>query len=122
MKLTKQGCRARQKRLIEIVAGKGLSGAIIGQREHVYYLSGHLHNMYHSAALFLSIDGVAVLAGDGDVEDPLETFAIDEYRPYATHRMYTMHTRQSEEAAKAIDAAAMAAILKEASKFCQGVL
>ena len=49
MKLTPDGCRARQQKLLEILADQNLDGAVLAQREHVYYFTGHLHNPMHAA-------------------------------------------------------------------------
>ena len=41
MKLTVEGCRTRQRLLVELLAERGLAGAVMGEREYVYYFSGH---------------------------------------------------------------------------------
>ena len=98
MKLTIQGCRQRQRRLVELLDEQGLDGAVIGQREHIYYFCGHLHNGFHAAALLVRADGTAVLAGDASLADATSGLAVDDYLPYPTDRLFTMHNRQIEEA------------------------
>ena len=99
MKLTKEGCRARQKRLIDILEEEGLDGALVSRREHVYYFSGYQRSRHHSAALLLKADGRAVLAS---AEEGLEGLAVDESIPYTPDWLCTMHSRQHEAAAEAL--------------------
>ncbi len=97
MKLTTDGCRARQQKLLEILADRKLDGAVLAQREHVYYFTGHLHNPMHAAAALITADGTVTLAADTD-----DAPAVDELAPYAADRYCTMHCQQLEEAAAAL--------------------
>ena len=96
MKLSAEGCRARQQRLAETLVEKGLGGAIIARRQHVYYFTGFLHNPMHAAACFIDAKGRTTLAGS-DVGD--EVTAADEIVPYENARFATMHSSQYEEVA-----------------------
>jgi len=42
MKLTTEGCRQRQQRLLAVLEEAGLEGAIIGRRAHVNYFTSFL--------------------------------------------------------------------------------
>lgn len=96
MKLTREGCRQRQQRLVEVLEERGLDGAVISRREHVYYFTGFLHHRYHAAAALVARSGQVVLVGDGVVA---EEVAADEVIPYAAGRFATMHSTQHEEVA-----------------------
>ena len=61
MKLTVQGCRERQKRLLSVLEKRGLSGAIISRRDLVLYLTGFHHNRHHAAGAYLGSDGTMSL-------------------------------------------------------------
>ncbi len=96
MKLTEEGCRARQKRLLEVLAEEKLDGAIISRREHVYYFTGFLHGRFNAAAVFIKADGRATLVGAGVPEG----MAADEVIPYEGGYLATMHSRQYEAVAE----------------------
>jgi Xaa-Pro dipeptidase len=96
MRLTVEGCRARQQRLIEVLNENGLDGAIISRREHVYYFTGWLHKRHHAAAAMVRADGeVTLVAADADAE-----VAADKIVPYETGYLSTMHNRQYEMVAE----------------------
>jgi Xaa-Pro dipeptidase len=102
MKLTPEGCRSRQQRLAAALAEQGLDGAVIAQREHVYYFTGHMHNPFFAAVLFVNPEGKAILAADADTADSGAVEAIDEVLGYPAHFHCTMHCFQLEKAAKAL--------------------
>ncbi len=69
-------CRDRRRRLWESVAGNGadLEALLVSRPEHVYYLTGFLHdpnNIHHRAPqyLLLDADGGAVVVVDGLARD-----------------------------------------------------
>ena len=96
MKLTVEGCRARQQRLLETLRENELDGAIISRRQHVYYFTGWLHNRHHAAAAFIGASGeVTLVAGSQDAE-----VAADRVIPYDTAYLATMHNRQYETVAE----------------------
>lgn len=100
MRLTVEGCRARQRLLGEVLAERELAGAVLGQREHVYYFTGHLHDPMHAAALLVKADGTSVLAAGEGVDR--EGLVADDVLEYAPAFLATMHSRQLEEAAAAL--------------------
>ena len=102
MKLTVSGCRSRQQRLVAILNDKGLDGAIIARRQHVYYFTGFLHNRMHAAGAFVSAKGKVTLVGAGVDE---EEVAVDELLPYAADRFATMHSQQFEDVAGQLESA-----------------
>jgi Xaa-Pro aminopeptidase len=101
MKLTAQGCRGRQKKLAEILEDSDLDGAIISDRSHVYYFTGWLCNGHHSAAALLHRDGKATLVTSAEPEE----LAIDEHLHYDADKFCTMHSRQHEAVADALNPA-----------------
>jgi len=105
MKLTAEGCRSRQQKLVEILRERNLSGALISERSHVYYFSGWLCNPHHSTALMLSGDGKATLVTAGEPEG----LAVDEHLHYDSARLFTLHSRQHEMVADTLNPAVGAA-------------
>ena len=98
--LTKDGCRARQQRLVKILEQKNLDGAVITSRKHVYYFTGYLSHWNHAPAAYLSRAGKATLIGWlGDVGD----FAADEVVKYPAHRFNTMPPDQARHAASSLE-------------------
>jgi len=95
MKLTEEGCRGRQSKLVAILQAKNLDGALISERAHVYYFTGWLCNPHHSTALLLNNQGKARLVTAGEPEG----LAFDEHLHYDSDRLSTMHCRQHEAAA-----------------------
>jgi len=104
MKLTAQGCRGRQKKLVEILQEKNLDGALIVERPHVYYFSGWLCNLHHSTALLLDSEGKATLVTAGEPDG----LAVDEHLHYDPDRLCTMHCRQHETVAETLKPAVRA--------------
>ena len=101
MKLTPEGCRGRQKRLVEILQEKNLKGAVISERLHVYYFSGWLCNPHHSTALLLSTEGKATLVSGGEPHG----LAVDEHLHYEPAHLSTMHNRQHQAVAEMLEPA-----------------
>ena len=96
MKLTVQGCRERQKRLLSVLEKRGLSGAIISRRDLVLYLTGFHHNRHHAAGAYLGSDGTMSLVCGATPE----AVAVDEVIPYDAAYLATMHSRQFEAVAE----------------------
>ena len=96
MKLTVEGCRERQKRLLSVLEKRGLSGAIISRRNSILYLTGFLHNRHHAAGAYLHCDGKMTLVCENE-PDPV---AVDEVIPYDPAYLSTMHSRQFEAVAE----------------------
>ncbi len=101
MKLTAEGCRARQRRLVEVLENTGLGGAIIAQRKHVYYFTGFLHPDIQAGAAMILRDGQATVVGAGVPDD----LGVDEVIAYKPDAFCTMHTYQHERVAEALDPA-----------------
>jgi len=97
MKLTIEGCRQRQQRLVEVLDERGLDGALIARREHVSYFTGFLHHRYHAAAAFVARSGKVSLVGDSVDTDAV---AADDVVQYEAGRFFTMHSTQFEEVAE----------------------
>ena len=96
MKLTREGCRTRQQRLLAVLEARKLGGAIISRREHVYYFTGFLPNRFHAAAVLIEAEGPVTLVGAGDMEE----VAADRIVPYEAAYRATMHSRQWEAVAE----------------------
>ena len=99
MRLTVEGCRERQQRLAAVLAERGLDGAVISRREHVYYFTGFLHHRYHAAAALVDRRGRTMLVGCGVAEGEV---AADEIIPYEAGALATMHSRQFETVAECL--------------------
>jgi Xaa-Pro aminopeptidase len=95
MKLTKEGCRGRQEKLVAILQEKNLDGVLISDRPHVYYFTGCLCNRHHSAALLLNSEGKATLVSSGEPDG----LSIDTHLHYDADHLATMHSRQHETVA-----------------------
>jgi len=67
--------RARQKRLLSVMAESKLDAVVVGARHHVYYLSAFFQGWQHEAALVLLADGGAWLTG---ANAPASRVAVDE--------------------------------------------
>ncbi len=96
MKLTSDGCRERQQRLLALLQERELDGAIISDRKHVYYFTGVMHHRLNAAAAFIRADGHTSLVGAGEVDAP----AVDQIIPYEADFYATIHSRQFEEVAE----------------------
>jgi len=96
MKLTTEGCRARQRKLVEVLAQEKLDGAIISRREHVYYFTGFLHGRFNGAAVYIGADSRSALVGAGVPEG----VAADQVIQYEGGYHATMHSRQFEAVAE----------------------
>ncbi|MCZ7645001.1 MAG: Xaa-Pro peptidase family protein [Planctomycetota bacterium] len=94
--LTPEGCRARQRRLLERLSSLNLDGALITEREHVYYFTGYRGNWKHAPAACLDKSGRMTLVSWA--ESP-EGLAVDEALRYPAHKFATMPTEQAREAA-----------------------
>ena len=73
-------CRARQRRLIEVMERLDVDLAIVTQTEHVQYLAGPRFRPSFSPAAALSRDGRLTLVAPADFRDPA---AADEVVPFA---------------------------------------
>jgi Xaa-Pro dipeptidase len=98
MRLTTEGCRVRQRRLVQVLADRGLDGAVIARRDHVYYFTGHLCRPQWAAAALVRADGAAVLVS----AEPAERAAADERARYEANPMATTHSRQFAAVAEAL--------------------
>ena len=96
MRLTEEGCRDRQRRLVKSLDEKGLAGAILSRREHVYYFTGFLHNRFNAAAVFIAADGRTTLVAAGETD----SIAFDELIPCEADYHATMHSRHYEDVAE----------------------
>jgi len=98
VKLTEEGCRGRQKKLVETLREKDLDGALISDRRNVYYFTGWLCDPHTSAALLCQSDGRATLVSAGGPDG----LAIDEHMHYDASHFATMHSRQHETVAETL--------------------
>ena len=101
MSLTAEGCRARQGKLVEVLESERLDAAIISDRMHVLYFSGRHVDPNHASALLIDRTGRATLVSSSEPTD----LAIDAYIPYVPSHLATMHSRQHEEVAEALEPA-----------------
>ena len=107
--LSLQSCRARQRRLCEALHAQDLGGALITDRRHVHYFTGHWGRQIHSPSLWVSREGFAALALPGPTKQP---FAADEVNVYISNDCCTLVDDQ-----RAASLAALPASWREASRF-----
>lgn len=100
--LTVEGCRARQRRLLEILARQGLDGALITSREHVYYFTNFRAHWNHASAALLENSGKVTLTG---WKPNTAEVAATECIEYPAHKFSTMPMEQARLAALALDKA-----------------
>lgn len=72
-------CRKRQARLLEVLQGKGLSGAIVTQNAHVQWLSGVYFPPVFQSAAYLDINGELTLASPHKVPEVSAADKVDRY-------------------------------------------
>jgi Xaa-Pro aminopeptidase len=84
--------------LAGVLLARGLRGAVLSRREHVYWLTGFLCHRHQAAAAFLDQAGRVVLAGAG----VLDGLAVDEILAYTPSYRATLHSRQHEAVAEAL--------------------
>ena len=97
--LTIDGCRARQRRLRDVLAKKNRDGALITHREHVYYFTGFRCQWSHSAAAYVDAQGRVTLVCHQPAK---ERVAADEFIPYPAQKYATMPMDQACLAAAAL--------------------
>lgn len=68
MKLTHEGCRQRQKRLLTQMLALGIQDAVLGDPRHVTYLSGYETPPGQGSAVLLRSSGYCVLVAPGEAE------------------------------------------------------
>jgi len=100
--LTLDGCRTRQKRLIEQLSKAGLDGAVITHREHVYYFTNFRCHYNHVAGVWIDTCGRVTLSG---ATPDIETVAADEIIAYPAQKFFTMPMEQAALCAEALSKA-----------------
>jgi len=85
--LTVEGCRSRQKRLLEVLQKQGLDGALITNREHVYYFTAYRTHFNQTPAAFLEASGKLTLIGFKMADSGLACDAKVDYPAKATSTM-----------------------------------
>lgn len=93
------GCRARQRRLCAELSRLGLDGALLTQREHVYYFTNHRAHWNHASAAWIEAGGRTVLLG---WKPEREAVAADDWVTYPAHS--TPGTMPSDQARLAAEA------------------
>ena len=96
MKLTVAGCLDRQKRLRQVLEKRGLKGAIISRRDHVYYFTGFQSLRFFAGAALIETEGSCTLVGADFGSDK---YAADELIEYPGAFYSTMHSEQFEAVA-----------------------
>jgi Xaa-Pro dipeptidase len=97
MRLTVEGCRLRQRRLVNQMIAFGVRVAVLGARRHVLYLTGFETPSLQSAAAVLWDDGRCALVGPA----PEGNWAVDErvrVEPAVLGTLYMDSTRRVAEA------------------------
>lgn len=93
--------RLRQKRLLDEMAARKLDALVVGDPQHVYYLSAFRPQWQHQAAFVLFSDGRSWLAS---ANSPADSSAADECAVYEAQWMATLRQEQAATvAARTID-------------------
>jgi Xaa-Pro aminopeptidase len=89
-------CRARQRRLLDRLAGAGVDAVVVVSPEHVEYLTGHRwDHRFAPLAAFLAAGPALLVCPD----KPVERAAVTEVRTYDAKRRSTLRDDQSAAAA-----------------------
>lgn len=96
-----QQSRGRQKRLLDVMADRGLQAVAIGLPEHVYYFTTHRPHWLQQACFVLTIDGHAWLT---TANQPVGQSAADTRVSYEAQ----WHATQRQEQPAVVAAQAMA--------------
>lgn len=92
-------CRARQKRLLEIMAQQGVDLAVVTQIEHVQYLAGPRFGAAFQPAAALAADGKLYLVSPNE---PPDVHAADEIGTYEAQWKCTLRNDQRAASAEAL--------------------
>src|SRR5258706_12588872 len=84
-------CRKRQQRLMQRMAEKNLGAIAVGQRRHVYYLTGHWTLWTQRSAAILFSDGEVWLTCAGE---PDKNTAADQVVAYEAKWTSTLRQEQ----------------------------
>lgn len=98
MQLTVEGCRSRQKRLLEKVDSLGISISVVADSKHVLYLTGYETPVNQSSAVILDSDGRCTLIQP--VEAP--TGAVDEVSVVEPSFLSTLHLDHGRRVAEKV--------------------
>lgn len=118
MKLSQQGCRRRQSRLLAEMSRPGLPVAVVVNPKHVLYLTGYETPRLFKSAAVLKCDGGCLLVSPS-AEDGL---AIDGHVPYEPKALSTLRLDQAQRVAEKVrslvgDSARLGVDKGEASAF-----
>jgi Xaa-Pro dipeptidase len=96
--LTVEGCRSRQKRLLQALSKTGLDTALICKREHVYYFTGFRCHWNHATAAIITSKKATLVGWNISGREDL---AADERIDYPAHSKFgTMITDHASSAAE----------------------
>jgi len=100
--LTIDGCRTRQKRLLDQMASLSVDAAMVTDRRHVHYLAGWWSHQYIPSVLVLKPDGHVTLVCNDTPADPV---AADDIVTYEAQKLCTfVHDRAANAARAALPA------------------
>jgi Xaa-Pro dipeptidase len=99
MRLTVEGCRERQRRLVNQMIALGVRVAVLGARRHVLYLTGFETPPLQHGAAVLWDDGRCLLVGPA----PEGAWAVDELVRVEPSVLGTLHMDQTRRVAEAVD-------------------
>ena len=100
MRLTTDGCRGRQRRMLERMGKVGVDFAVLGDPKHVLYVTGYLTNENNSSAVVFQNDGTCTLIAPTTGEG----LAIDDLVTYEPSALCTLRLDQSQIVAKQVGA------------------
>ncbi len=93
--LNVQSSRERQKRLLAVLAERGVDAAVIGASEHVYYFTAHHSGWVHRPGFVLRSDGRSWLTMANHVAPPSRV-AADEIVSYEANWGGTLRQDQAD--------------------------
>lgn len=93
------GCRARQRRLLEVMHRQGVDLAIVTRIEHVQWLAGPRYGWVFEPAAALSADGRLTLAAPNK---PPDAAAADEVVTYDAQWLSTLRNDQRQASSAAL--------------------
>ena len=106
--LTVEGCRARLQRLHALMEAQGVDAALITDRKHVYYYSGHLTPVATRSALIVSGNHTVLMTGTLGAAPKADGLAVSDVRTFTGNAYHsTIRPNQEELLAELVSQTAL---------------
>ena len=106
--LTVEGCRARLQRLHALMEARGVDAALITDRKHVYYYSGHLTPVATRSALIVSGSRAVLMTGTLGAAPKADGLAVSDVRTFTGNAYHsTIRPNQEELLAELVSRVAL---------------